>query len=250
MPNKKLNKKNQKKIEALYNEYRPLFLGFLKNKLHIPKQDAEDLLQETFAKVTSSIDDFRGDGSEKNWVFKIAKNTAFNYLKARKTLPIPSTLKGDEEQDEENDPLENFQASFEEFERMEKTLCIQRGMVKAWLQYERDYPHVLCPLLVILSDENCPIEEIANIIHRTVPETKKLLAQCRKKMKRYKDLDEYENRHGQESLCGLIIQLAYLGWTAKEIGEIIGKSEGAVLTAASRCRQKMKPYFKRCKDDC
>jgi len=258
-----MNRFNQK-IAALHKKCGPLILSYLKYTLHIPAQDAEDLLQDTFVKVASNIDQFRGEGTEKNWVFTIAKNTAFNYFKTRKKLPILSSeLKNPvydevDEGEEQKEPLENPQELYPtDFENrldgimrdMEKTLCIQLCMEKSLAQYERDNPHALCPLLVTLSDLNSPIEEIADIIFRTVLETKKLLKQCRKEMKRYKDYNEYEKKYGQASLCWLIIQLQEMG-TAKEIGEIIGKDESAVRTAASRCRKNMKTYFKQCKEEC
>ena len=43
--------------------------------------DAEDILQETFLTAFRKLDDFRGEGSLKNWLFKIASS---HCLKARR----------------------------------------------------------------------------------------------------------------------------------------------------------------------
>lgn len=49
-------------------------------------EDAEDVLQETFARAYTSISDFRGDteSSLTAWLYKIATNLAINALRKRK----------------------------------------------------------------------------------------------------------------------------------------------------------------------
>lgn len=47
---------------------------FLTRREHV----AEDIAQETFIRAFRSIDAFRGQCTIKSWLFKIARNTAFN----------------------------------------------------------------------------------------------------------------------------------------------------------------------------
>ena len=62
-------------------------------------EDAEDVLQETFAKAYTSIADFRG-GSESSltaWLYRIATNIAINVLRRRKKWAFSSldSVRGD-----------------------------------------------------------------------------------------------------------------------------------------------------------
>lgn len=49
---------------------------------------AEDLSQEVFLKVWKNISRFDQNRSFKTWLFTIAKNTAYDFLKKKKSLPF------------------------------------------------------------------------------------------------------------------------------------------------------------------
>ena len=49
---------------------------------------AEDALQETFIRVTKSIDQFQGNSSEKTWLIRIAINVCKTTLNIRKNHPL------------------------------------------------------------------------------------------------------------------------------------------------------------------
>lgn len=51
-------------------------------------QDAEDITQEVFVKVWRNLKKFDQNKSFKTWVFAIAKNTAIDFLKKKKTIPF------------------------------------------------------------------------------------------------------------------------------------------------------------------
>ncbi|MEK0312377.1 RNA polymerase sigma factor [Cohnella sp. 56] len=51
---------------------------FLTRREHV----AEDIAQETFMKAMGAVASYRGDGPVKHWLFRIARNTAFNYRKS------------------------------------------------------------------------------------------------------------------------------------------------------------------------
>ena len=50
--------------------------------------DAEDVTQETFVKAWKNFKRFDGNKSFKTWIFSIAKNTALDFLKKKKTIPF------------------------------------------------------------------------------------------------------------------------------------------------------------------
>ncbi|RJQ31850.1 MAG: RNA polymerase sigma factor [Actinobacteria bacterium] len=56
----------------------------------------DDLTQETFIKVWRNLASFDQDKSFKAWIFTIAKNTTYDFLKKKKSVPF-SALQDDEE---------------------------------------------------------------------------------------------------------------------------------------------------------
>ena len=50
--------------------------------------DAEDITQEVFIKVWKNIKKFKLEKNFKPWIFQIAKNTAIDFLRKKKTIPF------------------------------------------------------------------------------------------------------------------------------------------------------------------
>jgi len=50
--------------------------------------DAEDITQESFVKAWRNIKKFDQNKNFKTWIFAIAKNTALDFLKKKKTIPF------------------------------------------------------------------------------------------------------------------------------------------------------------------
>jgi len=58
---------------------------------------AEDLVQDVFLKLLQKAASFRGDGSCKAWIFHIARNVAFDYLRRERRVTVDEG--GDENPD-------------------------------------------------------------------------------------------------------------------------------------------------------
>ena len=72
-------------LEEIYNEYFKdvyLFIYSLSKDKHI----AEDLTSETFIKAMKSIESFKGNCDIKVWLFQIAKNSYYSYVRKHKRL--------------------------------------------------------------------------------------------------------------------------------------------------------------------
>ena len=50
-------------------------------RIVVSHDDAEDALQETFIKIFSCIDSFKGEGQLSSWMYRIATNEALNLLR-------------------------------------------------------------------------------------------------------------------------------------------------------------------------
>lgn len=69
--------------ELLYNRYSPKMLGVC-YRYAFNREDAEDMLQEGFIKVFSTLHLFKNEGSLEGWIRKIIVNTCINFLKKHK----------------------------------------------------------------------------------------------------------------------------------------------------------------------
>jgi len=67
------------------------------------RASAEDIAQETFIKVWKHLDRFDREKKFKTWIFAIAKNTAYDFLKKKKAFPFSSF-----EDDDGNNPIETI----------------------------------------------------------------------------------------------------------------------------------------------
>lgn len=75
-------------VEELYETYRDDLFRYLCSLTHDPAQ-AEDLLSETFLQALQSAGSFRGQSSEKTWLFGIARNLWLRALRRRRpTVPL------------------------------------------------------------------------------------------------------------------------------------------------------------------
>jgi RNA polymerase sigma-70 factor (ECF subfamily) len=77
-------------ITAAYTEFRSELLSYIKNKVR-SKEDAEDILQNVFIKISSNIDKLEEDVKLKNWIFTITRNSIIDYYRLnarRKNIAI------------------------------------------------------------------------------------------------------------------------------------------------------------------
>jgi len=69
-------------FEEIYKEhYESVLRLFL--RLGVPREEANDLTQETFLRVYQNIGEFRGESSHKTWIFSIARRIWLNHLRWR-----------------------------------------------------------------------------------------------------------------------------------------------------------------------
>jgi RNA polymerase sigma-70 factor (ECF subfamily) len=76
-------KGREEALELLIKKYlKPIYgyvFRFVQNQ-----QDAEDLTQEIFLKMWRNLKKFKKEKNFKSWLFKIAKNTCFDFLRKKK----------------------------------------------------------------------------------------------------------------------------------------------------------------------
>jgi RNA polymerase sigma-70 factor (ECF subfamily) len=80
---KKYLKGDEKSLEVLIKRYLKPIYSFAFNFV-LNQQDAEDLTQEIFLKMWKNLKKFKKEKNFKSWLFTIAKNTCFDFLRKKK----------------------------------------------------------------------------------------------------------------------------------------------------------------------
>ncbi len=84
---------NELRFDDIYASLHPKIVRYLTRL--VGETEAEDLAQETFAKVGQSLKDFRGEAQLQTWVYRIATNTALDRLRSpvlRETSQNPECI--------------------------------------------------------------------------------------------------------------------------------------------------------------
>ncbi len=68
-------------FQAIHAFYRPRITRYLERL--VGQNEAEDLTQEVFVRVSRGLPDFRGDAKLSTWIFRIATNVATDRLRSR-----------------------------------------------------------------------------------------------------------------------------------------------------------------------
>jgi RNA polymerase sigma-70 factor (ECF subfamily) len=85
----RVQKGDKKAFDLLINKYQHRIISLVGRYVSDPAE-AMDVAQEAFIKAYRAIDRFRGDSAFYTWLYRIAINTAKNWLVSRKRRP-PST---------------------------------------------------------------------------------------------------------------------------------------------------------------
>lgn len=88
---------NERALDELVRRYAAHIYNFIYQFVRSP-QEAEDLTQDTFFKVWRNLDKFDVKRKFKVWLFQIARNTVFDFLRKKKAQVM--TDMGDEESGE------------------------------------------------------------------------------------------------------------------------------------------------------
>ncbi|MBK5261357.1 MAG: sigma-70 family RNA polymerase sigma factor [Peptostreptococcaceae bacterium] len=92
-------------FDELWNEFNQKLLKYFNAKVN-NTQDAEDILQDVFIKIFSSIERLESQSAIKPWIYKITKNTIIDFCKKKKSISVaPETLYEIEDEKEDVDNM-------------------------------------------------------------------------------------------------------------------------------------------------
>ena len=153
-------------FDLLVLKYQSRLLSVV-SRLVSNQNDAMDVLQDTFVKAFRSLNTFRGESAYYTWLYRIAVNTAKNYIATRAKEAKDVSI--DEDGTSEVPPLQDIAAPEEEAGAEE----LQRAILHSIEQLPEDLKHALTLRELegmsydqIASAMNCPIGTVRSRIFR------------------------------------------------------------------------------------
>ena len=153
-------------MERIYEQHQHAIFKYLFYLIG-HEQVAEDLLQETFIRAFRSKERLRNEEATRNWLRKIARNLAYDYLRRKRIIQWLPFIK------ERHEQTTNSALQF--VEQSEQTTALYEALQKLRVEY-RD----VCILRKI---EGCSIEETAHILGWNVHKVKNTQKQALKEMR-------------------------------------------------------------------
>lgn len=175
---------NQEAFKSLIERYTSPLYNFIARIAN--RNDAPDIVSETFIKVWKNIDRFDPDkASFKTWIFTIARNTSTDFLRKRHNLLFSDVEKdGDENTDS---PLNSFVENIPD-EQILPDLALQKIQDKEFLN---NILNKINPgyreILVLHYQEEMTFDEIGKILNKPLNTVKsshrRAIIELRKKLK-------------------------------------------------------------------
>ena len=69
-------------VAEIYTQFYQSLLAFVKSKIR-SNEDAQDVLQNVFIKISSNVNNLSQEEKLKNWIFTITRNTIIDYYRQR-----------------------------------------------------------------------------------------------------------------------------------------------------------------------
>jgi RNA polymerase sigma-70 factor (ECF subfamily) len=179
---------------AIYEEFYPKVTRYLRRL--VGDADAEDASQETFVKISRSLDGFRGESQLSTWIYRIASNVAMDHFRrtaSRGSLPLGHDAgDGDGERDDghavDGMPLHD-------------TLLIRKDMNECIRGLVDGLPEKYRTVLVLADLEELSNGEISEVTGLSLDTVKIRLHRARLQLKKKMDSACHLYRDGRNELA-------------------------------------------------
>ncbi len=166
---------NKHDFSKVYDEYHPKIVRYLARL--VGYSEAEDASQEVFVKISRSLHKFRGESSLSTWVYRIATNTAMDYLRK------PSS-KGSGHSSEEKEVPDDEDAGLMDDRPLLDTLLMRKDMNDCIRGIVEGLPADYRSVLVLSEFEGLTNSEIAEIVGISLDTAKIRLHRARTKLRK------------------------------------------------------------------
>lgn len=164
---------------VLFERYRDTVYSFAVKSV-MNRDDAEDIVQETFCRAWRSINSFRGDSKLLTWLYRIAANLCADYGRSRMRKGcLEVSLDGDVDNLISDSPVDTI------------THCINRQAVEEALN---KLPMAHRMLVVLCDMQELTAEEAAGIVGCSAISVRVRLSRARKRLRKLlsQTLDEVD----------------------------------------------------------
>ncbi len=143
-------------FDLLVRKYQHKIYGLVSRFVSDPSA-AEDIVQESFIKAYRSLDRFRGDSAFYTWLYRIAVNTAKNYVVSRGRRPPDADIDAEEaEQMSGSEALQEFGTPEE--------VILSTEVTQKVLEVIENLPPDLRTALILREIDGLTYEEIAQVM--------------------------------------------------------------------------------------
>ena len=158
-------------VSQLYRGYARRFLAYFM-KHRVPREHAEDLVQDVFVSIVRHAENFRGETRIDAWMWAIVRNALIDHFRrARPEDPFDEddlVRLADAQSDAPRDPGSGLED------------CVRRAYA-AFAGQHADRAEILARVAF----EGWSIDDVAAVLKRTPGATREYLSQCRKKLKAF-----------------------------------------------------------------
>ena len=154
---------NQKttKVEAAWLEYQQQLFSFIRAKVATP-EDAEDILNDVFTKLTQAINENVMPDNLSSWLYRVTKNRIVDYYRAkRRCEPLP-----------------------EEIAIQSKEGHVIKQLSKCLLPMIRALPETYQQPLMLSEIEGKKYKDVALLLNLSVPAVKSRILRGREKLQK------------------------------------------------------------------
>lgn len=166
-------------VQSIYRTFHPRIVRYLTRL--VGEQEAEDLAQEVFIKVSQALKNFRGESQLSSWIYRIATNAALDRLRSPKFQRMAEKRSfrdstAEDEQNEDDRAVKKESSIEQELIREEMNECIRKFIEKL--------PQTYRAVLTLSELEELKNTEIAEVLGITLDTVKIRLHRARSKLRK------------------------------------------------------------------
>lgn len=168
---------DHKDFSIIYKEYYPKIVGYLRRL--VGEAEAEDVAQETFVKISRSLDGFRGESQLSTWIYRIATNAALDHHRKPSSRQTAKTVDLPDEDDLSSDE----RALLQDKAPLHDTALIRKDMNECIRGLVNDLPDNYRVVLMLGDLEGFTNAEIADILDLSLDTVKIRMHRARRHLK-------------------------------------------------------------------